>query len=75
MCLREMVGVTVRREKALDFSGCNSRSGLAEQRTFSIGGSVWSILASCRDCSITRAKARIFRRARNEEQKYVPSAL
>lgn len=30
-------------------------SGIAEQRTFSIGGSVWSILANYRDCSITRA--------------------
>jgi hypothetical protein len=45
-----------------------SCSGTADQRTFSISGSLCSILASCRDCSITRAKARILRRARNEEQ-------
>jgi hypothetical protein len=50
-------------------------SGIAVQRTFSIGGSVWSILASYHDYSITRAKARILRRVRNEERKYVPSAL
>jgi hypothetical protein len=43
-------------------------SGTAEQRTFSIGGSVWSILASYHEYSITRAKAHILRRARNEER-------
>jgi hypothetical protein len=42
-------------------------SGIAEQRTFSIGGSVWSTLASYRDYSITRAKPRILRRAKNDE--------
>src|SRR5579872_5428160 len=51
-------------------------SGIAEQQTFSIGGSVCSTLASYREYSIQWAKARILRKVRNEKRKnYVSSAL
>jgi hypothetical protein len=70
-----MFAVTLRMVDTLDSQSVPPRmrtrfscSGLAEQRTFSIDGSGWSILASCHDCSITRAKARMLRKDRNEEQ-------
>lgn len=47
-------------------------SGIAEQRTFSIGGSGWSILASYRGCFITRAKASTLCRAEMKSENSHP---
>ena len=48
---------------------------LSGLRTFSIGGSRWIHLSQCRDCSSTRAKARILPSARNEERVHSPRGI